>query len=67
MTDLMKTIRERRSVRTFDGIPVSWEDRDRLERYMRQITNPFGIPVRFVLPITGSRPFTSSIVGMPLS
>ena len=49
MTDLMKTIQGRRSVRTFDGIPVSGEDRDRLERYMRQITNPFGIPVRFVL------------------
>ncbi len=49
MTDLMKTIQGRRSVRTFDGIPVSEEDRDRLERYMRQITNPFGILVRFVL------------------
>ena len=32
MTDLMKTIQGRRSVRTFDGIPVSAEDRDRLER-----------------------------------
>jgi nitroreductase len=49
MKDLMKTIQGRRSVRTFDGIPVSEEDRDRLERYMRQIKNPFGIPVRFVL------------------
>ncbi len=49
MAELLKIIRERKSVRTFDGRPVSAEDRDRLERYMRSITNPFGVPVRFVL------------------
>lgn len=49
MSGLLKTIRERKSVRTFDGNPVSAEDRERLERYIRSIGNPFGIPVRFVL------------------
>ena len=62
MTDLMKTIQGRRSVRTFDGIPVSEEDRDRLERYMRQITNPFGIPVRFVLLDAGKYGLSSPVL-----
>ena len=62
MTDLMKTIQGRRSVRTFDGIPVSEEDRDRLERCMRQITNPFGIPVRFVLLDAGKYSLSSPVI-----
>ena len=49
MAELLKLIRERKSVRTFDGKPVSAEDRERLEQYLPAITNPFGIPVRFVL------------------
>ena len=49
MTELLKTIKGRKSVRTFDGRPVSAEDREKLEQYIATITNPFGIPVRFVL------------------
>ena len=49
MTELLKTIRERKSVRTFDGRPVSAEDREKIEQYIRTIENPFGVPVRFVL------------------
>ncbi len=49
MVDLLKTIKGRKSVRTFDGKPVSAEDRQWLEQYLPTITNPFGIPVRFVL------------------
>ncbi len=49
MTELLKTVMGRKSVRTFDGKPVSAEDRERLERYIRSIGNPFGVPVRFVL------------------
>ena len=49
MGELLNIIRGRRSVRTFDGNPVSPEDRERLEQYIRTITNPFGVPVRFVL------------------
>ena len=49
MTELLKTIQERKSVRTFDGRPLSAADRERLERYIPTIANPFGIPVRFVL------------------
>ena len=49
MTELLKTILGRKSVRTFDGAPLSAEDRERLVQYMRTIRNPFEIPVRFVL------------------
>ena len=49
MSELLKIIKERKSIRTFDGNPVSAEDRERLEQYIRTITNPFGVPVRFVL------------------
>ncbi len=49
MTDLMELIETRKSVRSFDGRPVSAEDRSRLAEYMNTITNPFGIPVSFVL------------------
>ncbi len=49
MTELLKTIMGRKSVRTFDGRPVSVEDRAKLEQYMGAITNPFDIPVCFVL------------------
>ena len=49
MSELLKTIKGRKSIRTFDGNPVSAEDRERLEQYIRTIANPFGVPVRFVL------------------
>ncbi len=49
MSELLKTIMGRKSVRTFDGMPLRKEDRERLEAYIPTITNPFGIPVRFVL------------------
>ena len=49
MTELLKTIKGRKSVRTFDGKPISAEDRRLLEAYIQTIRNPFGIPVRFVL------------------
>ncbi len=49
MSELLEIIKGRRSVRTFDGSPVSEEHRRQLTQYMETISNPFGIPVRFVL------------------
>ena len=49
MSELLELIEGRKSVRTFDGNPISAKDREQLERYLPSITNPFGIPVRFVL------------------
>ena len=44
ITDL---IERRRSVRTFDGRPLSAVDRSALEAYVASLTNPFSIPVWF--------------------
>ena len=62
MTELLKTIRERKSVRTFDGRPVSAEDREKIEQYIRTIENPFGVPVRFVLLDAGAHGLSSPVL-----
>ncbi len=49
MSELFEIIKGRKSVRTFDEKPVSEEDRALLVQYMETISNPFDIPVRFVL------------------
>ena len=49
MSDLLELILSRKSVRTFEERPISAEDRNRLADYKETISNPFGIPVRFVL------------------
>ena len=62
MTELLRTIRERKSVRTFDGEPVSAEDREKIEQYIRTIENPFGVPVRFVLLDAGAHGLSSPVL-----
>ncbi len=42
-------IRKRKSVRTFDGKPLSDADRKELEGYINTLTNPFDVPVEFRL------------------
>ena len=49
MSALMEIIKGRRSVRTFDGRNLSADDRNKLEEFISGITNPFGIPVEFVI------------------
>lgn len=49
MSELLELIKSRKSVRTFDGRPLTAEDRERLAQYIETIRNPFDIPVRFVL------------------
>lgn len=49
MSELLELIKSRRSVRTFDAKPLTEEDKERLAQYMETISNPFGIPIRFVL------------------
>ena len=46
---IFDTVKARRSVRTYDGNQISDEHRRDLEEYMKDIPNPFGIPVEFVL------------------
>ncbi|MBP3853738.1 MAG: hypothetical protein J6D18_04125 [Erysipelotrichaceae bacterium] len=42
-------IQQRKSVRTFNRQPLTQQERDQLEQWMRKETNPFGIPVHFSL------------------
>ena len=42
-------VRQRRSVRTFDGKPLRAEDRSALEAYVASLTNPFSVPITFQL------------------
>lgn len=42
-------VRNRRSVRTYDGRELSAEDLEKLTSYMADIGNPYGIPVTFTL------------------
>ena len=62
MTDLLNTIKGRKSVRTFDGQPVRSGDRAKLESYIETITNPFDIPVRFVLLDAGEHGLSSPVI-----
>ena len=62
MSQLLELIKSRKSVRTFDGRPLSPEDRERLAQYAETITNPFGIPVRFVLLDAGEHGLSSPVL-----
>lgn len=49
MNNIAQVIRERRSVRTFDGRALRAEDVEKLGEYIRNIENPYEIPVEFKL------------------
>ena len=46
---IIDLIRQRKSVRTFDGKPLGMDDRSALEAYTASLTNPFCVPVTFRL------------------
>ena len=48
MPALSEIIKGRKSVRSFDGTPIEASDLAKIKQYAENITNPFGIPVRFV-------------------
>ncbi|MCR5025019.1 MAG: nitroreductase family protein [Lachnospiraceae bacterium] len=49
METLLKTVMDRKSVRTYDGQELRDGDRKAIEEYIQKISNPFDIPVEFVL------------------
>ncbi|MDO4538857.1 MAG: nitroreductase family protein, partial [Coriobacteriales bacterium] len=49
MFPVKETIQSRKSVRTFDGRPLSATDREKLEQYLADVPNPFGTKVEFRL------------------
>lgn len=58
----MELIKARRSVRTFDGRPVSESDREKLCDYIKTIKNPQDIPVEFVLLDAKEHGLSSSVI-----
>ena len=63
MAALKDLIRERRSVRTFDGNPINPKDMEKLEEYIHAgIPNPFGIPVEFILLDAGEYGLSSPVI-----
>lgn len=57
--DLIMT---RKSVRTFDGRPLSGEDREKLCEFIETIKNPYDIPVEFVLLDAEERGLSSPVI-----
>ena len=49
MEHIEELIQTRRSVRTFDGREVNTEDLEKLSSFMKEIVNPYEIPVEFEL------------------
>lgn len=47
--DVTKTIKGRKSVRTFDGNRIKESDRSALESFIEKVSNPFDVPVEFRL------------------
>lgn len=58
----MELILTRKSVRTFDGRNLSAEDREKLQAYMANIRNPYGIPVKFVWLDAGEHGLSSPLI-----
>lgn len=59
ITDL---IRQRTSVRTFDGKPLSAEDYSALEAYTASLTNPFSVPITFRLLSASAYGLSSPVI-----
>ena len=59
ITDL---IRSRRSVRTFDGRPLSEEDCGKLQAYIDSLPEAFGVPVTFRILDAGEHDLSSPVI-----
>ena len=62
MENINEIIRNRRSVRTFDGRDVNPEDLDKLKTYMESIENPYRIPVAFKLLNAKEKGLSSPVI-----
>ena len=49
MDNMEKLVRERRSVRTFDGRELAAEDKEKLCAFIETIDNPYALPIEFKL------------------
>lgn len=59
---MLELIKTRKSVRTFDGRSLSQEDIKKLVDYAETITNPYGIPVKFVFLDAAEHGLSSPVI-----
>ena len=57
-----ESIKDRKSVRTFDGRRLSDQDREALLKYIKTVRNPFETPVEFRLLNANEHGLTSPVV-----
>ena len=62
MDNIEKLVRGRRSVRTFDGMDISPDDLEKLFSFIKQIENPYDIPVEFKLLDGKKQPLKCPVV-----
>ena len=62
MEHLSELIRARKSVRTFDGVPLRDDDRARLSEYLAHMETPFDVPMEFRLLDAREHGLTSPVV-----
>ena len=55
-------IRKRKSVRTFNGVPLRTEDRQKLKDFLSGSENPFGVPVEFRLLEAKAHKLSSAVI-----
>lgn len=60
--DIFEVIKTRKSVRTFDGTKISENDLEKLCSYIKTISNPYGIPVKFMILNTKKYGLSSSVI-----
>ena len=58
----LELIRHRRSVRTFDGRPLSAEDTEKILRFAQDVTNPYDIPITFKIFSAGDKGLSSPVI-----
>ncbi|MCR4586038.1 MAG: nitroreductase family protein [Lachnospiraceae bacterium] len=63
MESFFETVKSRKSVRTYDGRMLSEEHRKAIEDYIKDIPNPFGIPVEFKLLDAKEHGLSSPVLG----
>ena len=60
--EMIELIRTRKSVRTFDGKALTESDIRKLTEYIGTVTNPYDIPVEFVLMDAGEHGLSSPVI-----
>lgn len=59
---IKELIKNRTSVRTYDGRGLTQEDRDSLRDYVSALTNPFGVPVEFKILNAKENQLSSAVI-----